>query len=356
MSSKRHLPSTLRTNYTRDMQLLDSAFVRVWALAGLAATLVLPLLLDNFWAGVVNQTLIASIGALALNLLMGTTGQISLGHAGFIAAGAFTVAALVTHLGAPIGVTLVAAVIVGAVLGVLVGLPALRLKGLYLAVSTLAAHFVIIVGLTQYQAVISYGSGFSIAAPSIFGITLASERHWFYFLLPMALAVLLVNVNWLRSAFGRAWMAILHRDIAAESLGINVARYKLLAFSASTSLTCLSGALWAYHTGFVSAEAFDFSMLIEYLAMVIIGGLGSVLGAILGAVFVTVLPQIISVLAESLPLLKGLGSQVFELQIGVFGVTMLLFLMLEPRGLAGIWARVRFYFQLWPFKYRASEA
>lgn len=130
MSSKRRLPSTLRTNYARDMQLLDSAFVRVWALAGLTATLVLPLLLGNFWAGVVNQTLIAIIGALALNLLMGTTGQISLGHAGFIAAGAFTVAALVTHLSAPIGVTLVAAVIVGALLGVLVGLPALRLKGL----------------------------------------------------------------------------------------------------------------------------------------------------------------------------------------------------------------------------------
>ncbi len=356
MNLTARLPSTLRTNYARDMQLLDSTFVRFWALAGLAAALALPLLLSNFWAGVANEALIAIVGALALNLLMGTTGQISLGHAGFIAAGAFTVAALVTHVGAPIGVTLVAAAIVGAVLGVLVGLPALRLKGLYLAVSTLAAHFVIIVGLTQYQAAISYGSGFNIPPPSIFGMTLASERHWYYFQLSIVLAVLLVNVNWLRSAFGRAWMAIHHRDIAAESLGIPVARYKLMAFSASTSLTCLAGALWAYHTGFVSAEAFDFNMLIEYLAMVIIGGLGSVLGTILGAVFVTVLPRVISVLAESLPWLKGLGSQMFELQIGVFGVVMLMFLILEPRGLAGVWGRIRFYFQLWPFKYRAWES
>ena len=120
---------------------------------------------------------------------------------------------------------------------------------------------------------------------------MSSERHWFYFLLPITIVVLLVNVNWLRSAFGRAW--IHHRDIAAESLGINVARYKLLSFSASTSLTCLAGALWAYHTGFVSAEAFDFNMLIHYLAMVIIGGLGSLLGAMLGAIFVTVFPHVI---------------------------------------------------------------
>ena len=356
MSFVARLPSTLRTNYARDMRLLDSGFVWFWTVAGTAAALALPLLLTNFWSGVANETLIAIIGALALNLLMGTTGQISLGQAGFIAAGAFTVAALVANFGAPIGITLVAAAAVGAVLGVLVGLPALRLKGLYLAVSTLAAHFVIIVGLTQYQAAISYGAGFSIAAPSIFGVSLSSERHWFYFLLPITIVVLLVNVNWLRSAFGRAWMAIHHRDIAAESLGINVARYKLLSFSASTSLTCLAGALWAYHTGFVSAEAFDFNMLIHYLAMVIIGGLGSLLGAMLGAIFVTVFPHVISVGIENVPFLKQLGSQIFELQIGAFGVVMLLFLILEPRGLAGIWARIRFYFQLWPFKYRAWES
>ena len=187
------------------------------------------------------------------------------------------------------------------------------------------------------------------------GSRIGSERAWYFFLLPFALGVLLLNLNWLRSAYGRAWMAIRHRDIAAESLGINVALYKLLAFSASTSLTCVAGALWAYHTGFVSVEAFDFDMLIQYLAMVIIGGLGSVLGACLGAVFVVVLPHLISIVAAKLPFLQGLGGKSFELQVGVFGVVMLLFLVLEPRGLAGIWARMRFYFQLWPFRYRAWE-
>lgn len=356
MSLMGRLPSTLRTSYAHDTRLLDSDFVRFWAIAAVLCALLLPLALTNFWMGVTNQALIAIVGALALNLLMGTTGQISLGHAGFIAAGAFTVAALTTHMQAPFGITLIAAAVVGAVLGVLVGLPALRLKGLYLAVSTLAAHFVIIVGLGQYQAAISYGAGFTIGPPSLFGLEIATERRWFYVLLPIALGVLLVNVNWLRSAFGRAWMAIHHKEVAAESLGVNAARYKLLAFSTSTSLTCFSGALWAYHTGFVSVEAFDIHLLIQYLAMVIIGGLGSMLGSVLGAVFVVVLPHVISVVSEKLPFLTGLGGRLFEVQIGVFGAIMLLFLLLEPRGLAGIWARVRFYFLLWPFKYRAWEA
>ena len=322
----------------------------------LAAALLLPLLLTNFWTGVANQVFIAIIGALALNLLMGTTGQISLGHAGFIAAGAFTAAALVTHVEAPLAVTLVAALLVGAVLGVLVGLPALRLKGLYLAVSTLAAHFVIIVGAR------------SIPGRDQLWLRLHASRrlrcsawrslrsaHGISFFCRLRVVVMLLNLNWLRSAYGRAWMAIHHRDISAESLGINAALYKLLAFSASTALTCFAGALWAYHTGFVSVEAFDIHMLIQYLAMVIIGGLGSVLGSILGAVFVIALPHLISSATEALPFLQGLGGKVFEVQIGVFGLIMLLFLILEPRGLAGIWARVRFYFQLWPFKYRAWE-
>jgi len=239
---------------------------------------------------------------------------------------------------------------------VLVGFPALRLKGLYLAVSTLAAYFVIIVGLGQYQAAISYGAGFTMPPAGAFGLAIESERAWFYFLLPVSVGVLLLNVNWLRSAFGRAWMAIHHRDISAESLGINAAAYKLLALSASTALTCFSGALWAYHTGFVSVEAFDFHMLIQYLAMVIIGGLGSILGCVLGAVLVIVLPHLISYATEALPILQEMGGKVFEVQIGMFGVIMLLFLILEPRGLAGIWARVHFYFELWPFKYRSWDS
>jgi branched-chain amino acid transport system permease protein len=335
--------------------LLDTGFVRFWAAIGLIAILLLPLVLTNFWAGVANQIFIALVGALALNLLMGVTGQISLGHAGFLAAGAFTTAGLVAHFALPMPMALLASLIVGALLGVLVGLPALRLKGLYLAVSTLAAHFVIIVALAQYQNAASDGAGFTLDPPSFFGLNISSERQWFYFLLPVALIVLLVHINWLRSGYGRAWMAIHHRDVSAEVLGVNVARYKLMAFSASTALTCFCGALGAYHTGFVSVEAYDIHLLIQFLAMVIIGGLGSMLGSVFGTVFVVVLPHLINFVSEHVLLLQELGGKLFEVQTGIFGVIMLLFLVLEPRGLAGIWARVRGYFWLWPFKVRAWE-
>ena len=137
-------------------------------------------------------------------------------------------------------------------------------------------------------------------------------------------------------------------------LGIDVARYKLYAFSAA--LTCLCGALSAYHTGFVSVEAFDIHLLIQYLAMVIIGGMGSMFGSVLGALFVIALPPLITAAVEAVPGLQGLGGKVFEAQIGVFGLIMLLFLILEPRGLVGVWTRVRAYFQLWPFKYRTWES
>lgn len=356
MTKPDRLPSTLRRTHREDMRLLASPFVRFWAGSGLLVALLLPLLLSNFWTGVANQALIAIVGALALNLLMGTTGQISLGHAGFVAAGAFCAAAAATHLEAPAAVGVIAAAIVGAALGVLVGLPALRLKGLYLAVSTLAAYFVIVVALGQYQAAVSFGAGFTMPTVSILGWDLDNERTWFYALLPFVLAVVLMNVNLLRSAYGRAWAAIHHRDVSAESLGIPAAAYKLLAFGVSTALTCVTGALWAYHTGFVSVEAFDFHMLIQYLAMVIIGGLGSILGCILGAILVIVLPHLIAFAVESIPAMQGMGGRVFELQIGLFGILMLAFLLFEPRGLAGIWARVRFYFELWPFKYRAWES
>lgn len=350
------LPSTLRRTQLDELRLVKSNFVRFWIAVGLAAAVAMPFVLSNHWTGIANQTLIALVGALALNLLMGITGQISLGHAGFVAAGAFTVAALVTHLDAPMIVTVPAAAITGGLLGVLVGVPALRLKGLYLAVSTLAAHFVITVGLAQYQASVTYGAGFTIQPPAIGSHAISSERQWSFILLPIALLVLILNVNLLRSAYGRAWVAIRHRDIAAESLGINVARYKLLAFSLSTAMTSCAGALSAYHTGFVSIEAFDFHLLIQYLAIVIIGGLGSVTGTVLGTAFVMTLPHMLTAISERVPMIKGLGTQVFDLQVGAFGVIMLLFLILEPKGLGGIWSRVRSYFDLWPFKYRAWES
>src|SRR5438034_172720 len=297
----------------------------------------------------------AAIGALALNVLTGLAGQISLGHAGFLAAGAFTTAALVERgLVSPL-VTLPATALVGGVLGLVVGMPSLRLKGLYLALGTLAMHHVVLYAAGEMQARAGGNTGFTIPPPRLGGLVFRGTVAWYYALVVLAALVLLLVVNLQRSRAGRAWMAIRDRDVAAASVGIDVARYKLSAFVWSSVVTALAGALFAYHRGFVSVEAFGFFVAVEYIAMIIIGGLGSALGAVLGAAFVTLLPYVIDALVAGVSP-DAAQYYVFPAKFGAFGLLMALFLLFEPLGLVGIWRRVRNWFALWPFRHRPLRA
>jgi branched-chain amino acid transport system permease protein len=311
-----------------------------------------PFLAPTFWISVVNLAGIAAIGALALNLLTGNTGQLSLGHAGFLGAGAFTVGILVGHWSAPFWITLPAAVAIGMGLGVFVGVPALRLRGIYLSISTLAAYFVIISLAIEYLSRGGHGSGILVPPPQIGSWVLAGERNWYFVLLVLVALATLLCLNLNRSHVGRAWLVIRERDLAAAALGIHVSFYKMMAFVISTAMTTFAGALLAYYTGFVSAEAFTFLVTIEYIAMILIGGLGSVLGSLLGALFVTMLPFLVERTVEQLPFSTTFKTHMFAVQSGLFAVLMLGFLMFEPLGLAPIWGRIRAYFELWPFKYR----
>jgi len=171
-------------------------------------------------------------------------------------------------------------------------------------------------------------------------------------LLAAAVASLLICINLLRSRSGRAWRAIHARETVAEALGIGIARYKLLAFVISSSMTSAAGCLFAYYRGFVSVEAFDLFLSIQYVAMIIIGGMGSLLGALLGAAFVTLFPYVIESLLNLLPNVQRLAGDIFAVNYASFGVVMILFLLLEPLGLVGIWHRTQNYFVMWPFKYR----
>lgn len=344
-----------KTRYSFDLGVLDTPFRRFWVLVGVLAAVAFPFVIPKFWVGIVNLAAIAVIGSLALNLLTGYAGQLSLGSAGFLGAGAFTVGVLVHQWGAPFWLTLPASVLVGAVLGILVGVPALRLRGIYLTISTLAAHFVIVSLATEYQSRAARGSGLMIPAPAIGPWALEGDRNWYFVLLIAAALVTVLSLNLIRGHIGRAWLAIRERDLAASALGIHVSFYKVMAFVISTSLTTFAGALWAYYTGFVAAEGFTFLVTIQYLAMIIIGGLGSVLGSILGAVFVTILPFVVERGVESLRFGEAFQSQIFAVQIGVFALLMLAFLILEPRGLVRLWNRVRAYCELWPFKFRVEE-
>lgn len=341
----------LQTSYGADLALLQTRTERV-SLAFFAAILAaFPFLASPFALDLACQVFLASIGALSLMLLTGYAGQISLGHAGLLAAGAFTTGILAREIAAPFWITLPASAVTGIVLGFVFGLPSLRLRGLYLAVSTLALHFVVIYLGGEYETKRGFSTGIVIEPPSLAGIKLGG-RGWYFVLLLAAVAALLICINLLRSRSGRAWRAIHVRETVAEALGIGIARYKLLAFVISSSMTSVAGCLFAYYRGFVSVEALDLFVAIQYVAMIIIGGMGSLLGALLGAMFVTVFPYLIEALLRLLPNAQKLAGDIFAVNYAAFGVVMILFLVFEPLGLVGIWRRLQSYFLLWPFRYK----
>jgi branched-chain amino acid transport system permease protein len=345
-----------KTSYADDLALVDTRLRRA-ALAALGLGLVgLPLVASRLVLDLAAQVALAAIGALALNLLTGLAGQISLGHAGFIAAGAFTTAVLVESGIRDPFAALLAAAAVGGGLGLMVGFPALRLRGLYLALATLAMHHVVLWIAGELQNRWGANTGYTIPAPVALGFALKGATAWYYVLAGAAALVLVFAVNLQRSRAGRAWVALRDREIAAESVGIAVARAKLAAFVTSSVLTAIAGVLFAWQRGFVSVEAFGFTVAIEYVAMIIIGGLGSALGAVLGAAFVTLLPYAIDAAVAGLRLPGGVEYYLFPAKFGAFGLLMAIFLIFEPQGLVGIWRRARNWFLLWPFRFRPLRA
>jgi branched-chain amino acid transport system permease protein len=227
-----------------------------------------------------------------------------------------------------------------------------------LAISTLAMHYAIIFLATTYQSNFarSASAGISILDPLIGPFVLKGEIRWYYFLLVFVTFVTIACVNLVRTRPGRAWMAIRDRDIAAEALGVNLARFKLLAFMVSSTLASISGSLMAYYSNVVTVEAFTLDLAIIYIAMIIVGGMGSILGALMGAIFITLLPYGIDAAFEFLPRSWRFGSTVFGAQVGAVGLCIILFLLFEPKGLAEFWRRVETYFDRWPFRYRPLDA
>ncbi len=339
-----------RTSYERDNALLDTQAQKTWLAGFCIALAAFPFVAGAFALDLANQVLLMSVGAIALMLLTGYAGQISLGHAGLLAAGAFTTGILVKETGASFWVTLPASAAVGALIGLVFGLPSLRLRGLYLAVSTLALHFVVIHAGQEYETRRGHSTGVVIDPPSIGSWVLNDSRAWYFVLLAAAVATLLFSLNLLRGRTGRAWRAIHGREAVAEALGIDVRAAKLSAFVVSCTLTSIAGCLFAYFRGFVSAEAFSLFVTIQYVAAIIIGGIGSILGAVLGTVFVVLFPYGIEALMFALGLSERLSSVVFAVNYAAFGLAMILFLVFEPQGLVGIWRRVLAWFLLWPFK------
>lgn len=343
-----------KASYAADLALVDTPY-RWMMLAGTVLLLLaVPSFVGSYGLYVVQLTFIAIMGALALNLLTGYAGQISLGHAAFLAVGGFS-SYYFANLGVPFIPVVVLSMVVGAVLGVIVGAPALRLRGLYLVLATVGFHYIVVFLANEYQTsggdVLMNLTGMLLPTPDLWFVQLSNHTSWYYFLLAVLLATTCFCVNLVRSRVGRAWIAIRERDITAAALGINVARYKLVAFVVSSALTCMTGSLLVYLVGSVSAENYTLTTAITYLSMVVIGGAGSIAGAYMGAIFVTVLPYGITWMFENAGVsAAGQMTYLVPSQIIVFGLVMILFLIFEPRGLVGIWNRVRAYFELWPLR------
>src|ERR1043165_4530005 len=290
-----------KTSYAADMALYPLPIAR-WAVAAIIVlfTVVLPLTLHEYYLSIINLSLIAIVGALGLNILVGYTGQISVGHAAFMSVGAYTAANLAVHLHLPFWVTLPAGGLMAAFIGAIVGIPSLRIRGLYLAIATLAGQL-IIEWIINHTPAISGGAQASIQVPRpmLLGYELKTQGQLYFFLLFFAALAIVATLNLVRSRIGRAFIAVRDQDIAAEIIGINIYRYKLLSFAISSFYAGVCGVLYTYYVGIANYEQFQIVVSIDYLAMIIIGGLGSVLGSILGAIFITLLPIAIRIFMET---------------------------------------------------------
>jgi branched-chain amino acid transport system permease protein len=341
-----------------------------WRRAGLVIALlvylVAPLALSDFQVTVLDYAGIAAIGAIGLNVLTGYTGQISLGHAFFLGAGAYTAAYVGGEIELPLPLWLAAAALVGALVGGLIGPFALRLRGSYLAIITLGLVFVGQHIFENWDSVTGGLSGRSVAAPvelgpvdfaalEVAGHTFTRNGGYFYLIWGLVGIVALLVKNLMRSRLGRAFQAVRDRDAAAAVIGVRLARTKVLSFVISSSLASVGGALYGSYQRFVSPDEFGLSMSIEYVAMIVIGGVATIYGPVLGALFITTVPFVIEQWSDKIP---GVATQagesgitVFALNQMLFGLMIIGFLLFEPRGLAAIWMRIKTYFQAWPFSY-----
>ncbi len=347
----------LKTTYEADMALYPLPIAR-WTVAAIAVVmfLVLPVILHEYYLSIINLVSIAVVGALGLNILVGYTGQISIGHGAFMSVGAYTAANLVVRLDLPFWVALPAGGLMAAAVGAVVGIPSLRIKGLYLAIATLAGQL-IIEWIINHVTWISGGVQASIQMPrpSLFGHEIATQTEMYFFLLFFVVLAVVGTMNLVRSRIGRAFIAIRDQDIAAEIIGIDIFRYKLVAFGISSFYAGVTGVLYTYYLGIANYEQFQINVSIDYLAMIIIGGLGSVLGSILGAIFVTLLPIASRVFLETFGGLlfsqQAMLNIIPNTRLILFGTLIIVFLVVEPEGLNRLWRNIRSYFRVWPFAY-----
>ena len=334
-----------KTRYDQDIRLARHGGHHFWYALLLLALFTAPWWLESYGLAQLTFILIYGVVALGLMLLAGFTGLFSIGHAAFLGVGAYTQAAL-AGMGWPFPLSLAAAAALSAIVGAVVGLPALRVKGIYLGIATLSFGFIVEEVLARWESVTGGNAGKQVGQVQMFGWTADSGESFYFVCLVVTVLCTLVVLNLLRSPTGRAFVAIRDSEISAQSMGIHLAYYKTLSFAISAALAGIGGALYAHMIKFLSPDQFNIIQSIDLLLMVVIGGLGSVHGAFLGAAFLIGMPQAISGLKDYLP---DAVANAPGLKSAIYGAVLILFVLFEPLGMYGRWLKVRTWFQLFPF-------
>jgi branched-chain amino acid transport system permease protein len=357
---------TLR--YEDELRLFRTPMAKVGLALAIATWLMVPpVVVDEFWLTVLNYAGIAAIGAIGLNILTGYTGQVSLGHAFFLGVGAYAAAQLGDEFGLPLPLWALLSALFAGLVGAIVGPFALRLRGNYLAIVTLGLVFLGEHLFRNLDDVTGGNSGTSVNVPTSIGFfdptdftfggqVYTPNQAWFWLIWGVVAIVALLAKNIVRTRPGRAIQAVRDRDVAAEVIGVRLGTYKVGAFAVSSALAGLAGALFGAYQQFVSPEEWTLFLSIQYIAIIIVGGVGTIFGSILGALFLGGLPAIIEEYSDSIPgVATSAGDDgfisVFSLNQAIFGALIVLFLVFEPRGLAAIWLRIKAYFKAWPFSY-----
>lgn len=340
--------------YEQDMGIVQTGFRWSVSILFLIFLFCIPLFAGERVLGTINTMAITLIAVQGLNILTGGCGQISLGHAAFMAVGAYTSGYLVGELELSFWTGLVCAGLFAGLIGLIFGLPSLRVKGFYLILVTIAAQFILVIFLPYQLADITGGAnGLEVPPPSIGPLILDSEGSQYFLIIPIAIIMTLLAKNILRTRAGRAFIAIRDNDLAASVMGINIYYYKLLAFFIGCSYAGIAGGLFAHYTGHVDPEFFPLEKSIWFVGMIIIGGIGSTAGAVMGTIFLSVLTELTmdfsSFIGELIP--HFARSLLASLSLVIPGLVIILFLVFEPRGLYHRWVIIKTYFQFWPYSH-----
>ncbi len=334
-----------KTDYNQDIKFAKHSGYVFWYALLLAAVFLAPVALDTYWINELTRVLIYALAGLGLMVVTGFTGQVSLGHAAFMAIGAYTQAFLLTQ-GVPFLLALPIAALTSGVIGLMIAVPASRMTGLYLTIASLAFAIVVEDVIIHAEGITGGNRGMIVDAPNLFGYEIYEAWEYYYVVLALLIMSIVLVLNVLRSPLGRAMLAVRDSEISAESLGVRVARTKVLAFMLSASLTGLAGGLFAHFIQFLSPETFGIILSIQLLLMIVVGGLGTVHGAMFGAILIGFLEASISILKDWLP--PAIGSQP-GLEPGLFGLILVLFIIFEPEGVYGRWVKFRTFLESFPF-------